>query len=88
MLNETLYKSDVSKLDIDERAQSELLRTLWNILVTVHDLDTDIDPIQSLFCESAEISTQLTADRLQCKTNTPAPQFNHAALPNADEKES
>lgn len=79
VLNEDRYRSMVDKFDMDAAAKSELLQLVWNMLVSVHDLGLGIDPIQTLFADSAESSTNTPADPVCLVSDTPTHQFKHAA---------
>ena len=59
------YLPLASDLGIDEEAKREFLQTLWNILVTVVELDLNIDPIQMLFSENTEIPSETGSDDVE-----------------------
>jgi len=64
---------------MDETAQSELLETLWSLLISIAELGSSFNPVPSLFADHAEISSKLSPDPVQSNADTSINQFKYAA---------
>lgn len=67
-LNTNRYLERIGELDIPPEAQREFLETLWNILVTIADLNLNIDPVQMLFADHPDFSTKSGLSTLDSPT--------------------